>query len=103
MKTCVDLLKKSEADLDAYKGKQIRLLKLKILSSLCVYSVKLGDSELAEAQRRDLLAFLLMQKDASLRFFEVKAAIKLILGVGSVDEFGSHLEEETEGVSRSAD
>lgn len=60
----------------------------------------MGESELAENQRTNLTDFLEMQKDSAQRFFEVKAAIKLVLGSESFEEFGTELEEETDGVSR---
>lgn len=85
----------SQLDLKNFKGKQVRLLKLKINCSLCVLSIKTGDTDFSEHQKSNLINFLSSQKDASQRNFEIKAAIKLILD-SSIEKFGNDENDPTE-------
>lgn len=84
MKRSLDLLQDSLSDLEPYRGKQIRLLKIKILCCLNVFSVKTGDEEFADDQLKRLLDFLADQRDQRMKVFELKIAIKLILDVDSI-------------------
>ena len=98
IKTCLDLLRQSQMELQKFKGKQVRLLQLKNLTSVCVLSIKVGDSEFAESNRQDLLDFLSSQKDSNQRNFEIKAAIKMVLDVLSIENFGDPSDSELASV-----
>lgn len=86
-------------ELKKFKGKQVRLLQLKNLTSLCVLSIKIGDSEFAESNRQDLLDFLSSQRDTNQRAFEIKAAIKMVLDVLSIESFGNDFDSELANVN----
>lgn len=86
-------------ELQKFKGKQVRLLQLKNLTSLCVLSIKIGDSEFAESNRQDLLDFLSSQRDTNQRAFEIKAAIKMVLDVLSIESFGNDFDCELANVN----
>lgn len=57
---------------------------MKVLILLNVLSIKTGDSQYADLQFADLVAFFKNQKDLRKKAFEVKLALKFTLDVGSV-------------------
>ena len=90
MNKCLELLENGLLEIDKFKSKQVRMLKLKILSCLCVFSVKTGDEEYSNNQLNALKECLQEQRDSKMKAYELKSVIKMILEVHST----FNLEEE---------
>ena len=84
MQKSLSLLEQSKHHLTSINGQQSRSLHLKVLILLNVLSIKTGDSQYADLQFADLVAFFKNQKDLRKKAFEVKLALKFTLDVGSV-------------------
>ena len=84
MQKSLNLLEQSKHHLTSINGQQSRSLHLKVLILLNVLSIKTGDSQYANLQFADLVAFFKSQKDLRKKAFEVKLALKFTLDVGSV-------------------
>ena len=81
----LELLDESRKGIEGFLGKGIRLLKLKILTSLAILAIKTENEVFARTQRNELKTFLISNKDEKNRVFELRCAIKMVLGIDSVE------------------
>lgn len=95
MNKCLELLENGLLEINKYKSKQIRMLKLRILSCLCVFSVKMGDENYSNEQITSLKDCLAEQRDPKMKVYELKSVIRMILDVDSTFNLEQEIENDS--------